>query len=66
MAAVVLIAVAIGTYYGARVWRAELAPSSDIPRIAILSFDDFNTDADKGYLSDAIAEGIITRHFTPT
>ena len=31
-----------------------------MPRIAVLPFDDFSTGADKGYLSDAIAEGIIT------
>ena len=31
-----------------------------MPRIAILPFDDISTGADKGYLSDAIAEGIIT------
>ncbi len=39
---------------------AERVPSSDMPRIAILPFDDYSTGADKGYLSDAIAEGIIT------
>jgi adenylate cyclase len=60
LAAVVLIAGVIGTYYGAEKWRAELVQSSDLPRIAILPFDDFSTGADKGYLSDAIAEGIIT------
>jgi adenylate cyclase len=31
-----------------------------MPRIAVLPFDDMSTGADKGYLSDAIAEGIIT------
>lgn len=30
------------------------------PRIAVLAFDDFSTGADKDYLSDAIAEGVIT------
>ena len=34
--------------------------SSDMPRIAVLPFDDMSTGADKGYLSDAVAEGIIT------
>jgi adenylate cyclase len=29
-------------------------------RIAVLPFEDFSTGADKGYLSDAVAEGIIT------
>jgi TolB-like protein len=60
LVAVVLVAVAIGTYYGAEIWRAEPVPSSDMPRIAVLPFDDFSTGADKRYLSDAIAEGIIT------
>lgn len=30
------------------------------PRIAVLAFDDFSVGEDKGYLSDAIAEGIIS------
>ena len=60
LVAVVLVAVAIGTYYGAEIWRAVPVPSHDMPRIAILPFDDMSTGADKGYLSDAIAEGIIT------
>jgi TolB-like protein len=58
--AVVLIAVVIGSYYSAQTWRAEPVPSSDMPRIAVLPFDDLSTGADKGYFSDAIAEGIIT------
>jgi TolB-like protein/DNA-binding winged helix-turn-helix (wHTH) protein len=33
---------------------------SDIATIAVLPFDDFSTGDDAGYLSDAIAEGIIT------
>ncbi|TPJ27167.1 winged helix-turn-helix domain-containing protein [Mesorhizobium sp. B2-8-3] len=60
LAALVLVAAAIGAYYGAEVWRAAPVRSGDMPRIAILSFDDFSTGADKGYLSDAVAEGIIT------
>jgi len=69
-----LALIAIGAIYGFMQWRdqtsglslpekpsiAELVPSSDMPRIAILPFDDISTGADKGYLSDAIAEGIIT------
>jgi adenylate cyclase len=51
---------AIGSYYSAKIWRAETVPSSDMPRIAVLLFEDVNSGADKGYLSDAIAEGIIT------
>ncbi len=34
--------------------------SGDMPRIAVLPFDDFSAGPDRGYLSDAIAEGIIT------
>jgi TolB-like protein/DNA-binding winged helix-turn-helix (wHTH) protein len=60
LAALVLVAAAIGAYYGLETWRAAPVPSSDMPRIAILAFDDFSTGADKGYLSDAVAEGIIT------
>ncbi|KQZ95335.1 hypothetical protein ASD64_18820 [Mesorhizobium sp. Root157] len=60
LAAIVLVAVAIGAYYGAETWRAAPVRSGDMPRIAILPFEDFSTGADKGYLSDAVAEGIIT------
>jgi TolB-like protein/DNA-binding winged helix-turn-helix (wHTH) protein len=60
LAALVLVAAAIGAYYGMETWRAAPVPSSDMPRIAVLAFDDFSTGADKGYLSDAVAEGIIT------
>jgi len=60
LVAVVLVAAAIGTYYGAEIWRAAPLRSSDMPRIAVLPFDDMSAGADKGYLSDAIAEGIIT------
>ena len=31
-----------------------------MPKIAVLPFEDFSVGADKGYLSDAVAEGIIT------
>ncbi len=60
LAAVVLVAAAIGAYYGADIWRAAPVPSSDMPRIAVLPFEDFSTGADREYLSDAVAEGIIT------
>jgi TolB-like protein/DNA-binding winged helix-turn-helix (wHTH) protein len=60
LAALVLVAAAIGAYYGTEVWRGAPARSSDMPRIAILPFDDFSAGGDKGYLSDAVAEGIIT------
>ena len=59
LAAILLVA-AIGAYYGAAMWRSQTIPPSDMPRIAVLPFDDFSTGADKGYLSDAVAEGIIT------
>lgn len=32
----------------------------DLPVIAVLPFEDFSTGPDTGYLSDAIAEGVIT------
>ncbi|BCG96836.1 winged helix-turn-helix domain-containing tetratricopeptide repeat protein [Mesorhizobium sp. 131-2-1] len=60
LAAIVLVAAAIGAYYGAETWRAAPVRPSDMPRIAVLPFDDFSAGADKGYLSDAVAEGIIT------
>ncbi|RWM87444.1 MAG: hypothetical protein EOR84_29590 [Mesorhizobium sp.] len=60
LAAIVLVAAAIGAYYGAETWRAVPVRSTDIPRIAVLPFEDFSTGGDRGYLSDAVAEGIIT------
>jgi TolB-like protein/DNA-binding winged helix-turn-helix (wHTH) protein len=60
LAAMVLVAAAIGAYYGAEIWRAAPVRSSDMSSIAVLPFEDFSTGADKGYLSDAVAEGIIT------
>ena len=35
-------------------------PLPDKPSIAVLAFDDLSSGDDQGYLSDAIAEGIIT------
>jgi len=60
LAAIVLVGAAIGAYFGAETWRAAPVRSSDMPRIAILPFEDMSTGADVGYLSDAVAEGIIT------
>lgn len=60
LAAIVLVAAAVGAYYGAETWRAAPIRSSDMPRIAVLPFDDMSTGGDRGYLSDAVAEGIIT------
>ncbi|TIL57859.1 MAG: hypothetical protein E5Y79_22490 [Mesorhizobium sp.] len=43
------------------VWQFwPTATVSDMPRIAVLPFDDMSAGADQGYLSDAVAEGIIT------
>jgi DNA-binding winged helix-turn-helix (wHTH) protein/TolB-like protein len=60
LAAIVLVAAVIGVYYGVEIWRAAPVRSSDMARIAVLPFDDISAGADKGYLSDAVAEGIIT------
>ncbi|RWP09254.1 winged helix-turn-helix domain-containing protein [Mesorhizobium sp.] len=60
IAALVLFAVAISSYFSAKMWQSAPVPSSDMPRIAVLPFEDFSAGADKGYLSDAVAEGIIT------
>jgi TolB-like protein/DNA-binding winged helix-turn-helix (wHTH) protein len=57
---VLITVAAIGwyTFQGARTDTNE--PFDGVPTIAVLPFDDFSAGADKGYLSDAIAEGIIT------
>ncbi|RUW82286.1 winged helix-turn-helix domain-containing protein [Mesorhizobium sp. M1E.F.Ca.ET.063.01.1.1] len=60
LATIVFVAAAIGAYHGAEMWRAAPVRSSDMPRIAVLPFDDMSTGADKGYLSDAVADGVIT------
>ncbi|TGQ17836.1 MULTISPECIES: winged helix-turn-helix domain-containing protein [unclassified Mesorhizobium] len=60
LATIVFVAAAIGAYHGAEMWRAPPVRSSDMPRIAVLPFDDMSTGADKGYLSDAVADGVIT------
>ena len=39
LAAIVLVAAAIGVYYGSETWRAEPVRSRDMPRIAVLAFD---------------------------
>jgi TolB-like protein/DNA-binding winged helix-turn-helix (wHTH) protein len=59
LAAIVVSAAAIGTYSIVEMWRPAPVQSSDMPRIAVLPFEDNSTGADKGYLSDAVAEGII-------
>ena len=55
-AAVVVIGLA--WYFGLS--GAVTEEPNDRPTIAVLPFDDFSVGADQGYLSDAIAEGIIT------
>jgi len=60
VAAVLVLAIAAGIYYGAKSWRAAPTVSGNMPRIAVLPFEDLSAGEDKGYLSDAIAEGIIT------
>jgi TolB-like protein/DNA-binding winged helix-turn-helix (wHTH) protein len=59
-AAILLVASAIGAYYGAGTWRADPVRSNDVPKIAVLPFEDMSTGSEKGHLSDAVAEGIIT------
>ncbi|TIL42415.1 MAG: adenylate/guanylate cyclase domain-containing protein [Mesorhizobium sp.] len=56
VAVLALILVLAGTTW--RFWPS--ATVSDMPRIAVLPFDDMSAGADQGYLSDAVAEGIIT------
>lgn len=41
--------------------RPEPLPEDALLSIAVLPFDDFSVGEDEGYLSDAIAEGIITQ-----
>lgn len=60
LVAIVLVTAAIGAYSGAEMWRAAPVRSTDMPRIAVLPLEDFSAGADRGYLSDAVAEGIIT------
>ena len=60
LAAIVLLAAVLGVYYGAQTWQSAPVRSSDMPMIAVLPFEDFSAGSDSGYLSDAVAEGIIT------
>ncbi len=42
-------------------WITRLDPAqADTPRIAVLALDDLSAGEDKGWLSDGIAEGVIT------
>lgn len=53
-----MLCIAAVWYYFAQ--TGSPVPAGDKPKIAVLPFDDFSTGEDRGYLSDAIAEGIIT------
>lgn len=47
---------------GAVIWWFSSRPAEPVesPRVAILAFDDLSAGEDKGWLSDGIAEGVIT------
>lgn len=56
-AAALVLAIAVGWLF----WPSGSSlPPNDTPRIAVLPFDDFSTGEDNGWLSDGIAEGLIT------
>ena len=56
-AAVLLLGLAAAAYW----WLAPpQRPPSELPRIAVLAFDDLSAGEDRGWLSDGIAEGILT------
>jgi TolB-like protein/DNA-binding winged helix-turn-helix (wHTH) protein len=59
-AAIGVVAVLVGAFFGFRHLSPEVSRSDDASRIAVLPFDDVSAGADKGFLSDAVAEGIIT------
>ena len=50
----------VGLHLGLTRSASGVAPVDGQPRIAILPFDDLSVGEDRGYLSDAIAEGLIT------
>lgn len=58
--AVVVVLMAITTWLYVAAFGTSVS-LGDRPKIAVLAFDDFSTGEDQGYLSDAIAEGIITQ-----
>ena len=57
-----IVAVALLAAFAIWYFVGESNPphGNDKPRIAVLAFDDFSAGEDEAYLSDAIAEGIIT------
>lgn len=58
-ALVVVLVLAVAGTAGWWLSRPDLA-ASDTPRIAVLAFDDLSAGQDRGWLSDGIAEGVIT------
>jgi TolB-like protein/DNA-binding winged helix-turn-helix (wHTH) protein len=58
------ILVGIAALFAVTLWAfwpmTDTPALPDKPRIAVLAFDDFSTGEDQGFLSDAIAEGLIT------
>jgi TolB-like protein/DNA-binding winged helix-turn-helix (wHTH) protein len=57
LGAALVVVLAAGAW---ALWRGPAGSADDVPTIAVLPFEDYSTGADKGFLSDAIAEGIIT------
>jgi TolB-like protein/DNA-binding winged helix-turn-helix (wHTH) protein len=58
ISAVVVLVVLVGLSFW--LFRQDGNASDDRPVIAVLPFDDHSAGPDQGYLSDAIAEGLIT------
>jgi TolB-like protein/DNA-binding winged helix-turn-helix (wHTH) protein len=65
LASLATVLVVVGLVWMQFSGRGSDSSIRDRPTIAVLPFDDFSTGEDQGYLSDAIAEGIITElaHF---
>jgi len=59
MVAVVAVAVLVGGFFGYRYFSAS--GSSQINSIAVMPFENRNSDADTEYLSDGLAESVIFR-----
>jgi len=57
-AVLVLLLALVGEFFWPIVKSAN--DGDDLPVIAVLPFEDHSAGADKGYLSDAVAEGLIT------
>ena len=63
LARAVLIAASALVFAIVGLWTLLFQPGdegTDAPLIAVMAFDDHSNGADKGFLSDAIAEGVIT------